>query len=106
NKMHAEQVQYFSDNYFGNAPNREYYEQYLVCGQAKPKPFLSDLDFGDYDMTQNRCCREVGKDITTYSAQEASATNADDPASASLDPLVTGTVEPTNPARYERFSNV
>ncbi|MBY0516997.1 MAG: hypothetical protein K2P81_08825 [Bacteriovoracaceae bacterium] len=106
NKLHSEQVQYFNDTYFGNSANREFYEQYLVCGQGTPKPYLSDSEFGDYDITKNRCCREVGKDITTYSAQEPSSRSADDPVSANIDPMITGTSDPTNIARYERFSSV
>jgi hypothetical protein len=99
-------VQYFNNSYFGNAANREYYEQYLVCGQGTAKPFISDPDFENYDITKNVCCREVGKDITTYSAQEASGTNSDISTTASLNPLTTGVTEPTNVNRYERFTHI
>lgn len=106
NKYHADQTQYFDNSYFGNAANREYYEQHLVCGQGTPKPFISDVEFEDYDITKNVCCREVGKDITTYSAQEASSTSADAAVTASLNPLVTGLTDPTNAGRYERFTHI
>lgn len=106
NKYHAEQVQYFNTTYFGNTPNREYYEQSLVCGQGTPKPFISDPEFESYDITKNVCCREVGKDITTYSAQEASGVNSDDSVTAALDPLVSGLSDPTNVGRYERFTHI
>ena len=106
NKYHAEQVQYFDTSYFGNTPNREYYEQGLVCGQGTPKPFISDPEFEDYDITKNVCCREVGKDITTYSAQEASGTNSDASITASLNPMATGLTNPTLVGRYERFTHI
>ncbi len=103
NKYHADQVQFFNDSYFGNTANREYYEQHLVCGQGTPKPFFSDPEFEDYDITKNVCCREVGKDITTYTAQEHSSTAVE---STSLNPLASGTTTPTNPDRYERFTHI
>lgn len=106
NKMHAEQLQYSSVLDFGNQANMEYYEQYLVCGQEKPKPYLTDFGFDDYDITKNRCCREVGKDITTYSAQEPSSVTADSSLTATLDPLITGANAAANPNRYERFSHL
>lgn len=108
NKLHAEQIQYFADTYFGNVPNRKYYEEYLVCGQTDAKPSFSDSNFLKYDMTQNRCCREVGKDITTYTAYEPSGTanGAYDVESSTLDPFVSGTSQPTNVSRYERFQSL
>jgi hypothetical protein len=106
NKYHSEQVQFFNDSWFGNLPNREYYEQHLVCGQGTPKPFLSDPEFEDYDITKNVCCREVGKDITTYSAGQPSSTSADLAVTSSLNPLASGVSEPTNTNRYERFSHI
>lgn len=106
NKFHADQTQFFDVSHFGNTPNREYYEQYLVCGQEADKPLFNSTNFDNYDMTKNVCCREIGKDITTYSAQESSGTNSTDPLTAMLNPLATGIAEPTNQGRYERFSHV
>jgi hypothetical protein len=106
NKFHAEQIQFFDVSYFGNTPNQEFYEQYLVCGQETPKPLFNSSAFDSYDMTKNVCCREVGKDITTYSAQEPNGTNSVDPLTANLNPLATGISEPTNIGRYERFAVV
>lgn len=106
NKMHAEQSAYFTDSYFGNLPNRQYYEEYLVCGQEQPKPYLSDAAFATYDMTLNRCCREVGNDISTYSTDEPLTTSTDETDSSGLDPLRKGAVEPTYTGRYERLASV
>lgn len=108
NKMHATETQFFGDSYFGNKPNREYYEQPLVCGQERKKPFLSDENFFDYDITQNRCCREVGSDITTYSAFTPSSSGNGTYTSETnnLNPVATGTSEPLNSSRYERFIHV
>ncbi len=69
NKMHATQVDFFNTNFFGNEAEKSYWSEYLVCGQADPKPFPSTTDtYRNYDMGKNRCCREIGKDLTTYTA--------------------------------------
>ena len=69
NKFHASQVDYFAKEYFGNDAEKSYYSEYLVCGQADPQPFASNVEaFKNYDMSKNRCCREVGKDLTTFTA--------------------------------------
>jgi hypothetical protein len=108
NKLHADQTQYFNNQYFGNQPNREYYEQYLVCGQGDAKPFLNDENFGDFDITKNRCCREVGQDITTYTADSPAviAPTPNEPLTETLNPVVYGSANPVNPDRYERFSHI
>ncbi|MFP5459408.1 MAG: hypothetical protein ACLGG7_11795, partial [Bacteriovoracia bacterium] len=106
NKFHADQTQFFDQSFFGNTPNREFNEQFLVCGQGTPKPGFNSPDADSYDMTKNVCCREVGSDITTYSAQQPNGTNSVDPVTANLNPAASGISEPTNPGRYERFSNV
>ncbi len=108
NKMHANEAQFFGDSFFGNRANREYYEQSLICGQERKKPFLSDENFFDYDMTKNRCCREVGSDITTYTAFTPRSTTDGDytPETNNLNPIATGTSEPLNANRYERFIHI
>lgn len=69
NKFHAAQVDYFATKFFGNAAEQQYNREYLVCGQADPKPYPSQgTTFRDYNMSLNRCCREVGKDLTTYTS--------------------------------------
>ncbi len=72
NKLHAQELDYTDVTYFGNLAEKSYYSEYLVCGQADPKPYPSQTDaFKNYDMSKNRCCREIGKDITTYTRDVA-----------------------------------
>ncbi len=69
NKMHADQTENFSLAYFGNEAEKSYYNEYLVCGQANPKPSpLDSLNYKAFEMKNNRCCREVGSDLTTYTS--------------------------------------
>jgi hypothetical protein len=67
--MHADQTENFSLAYFGNEAEKSYYNEYLVCGQANPKPSpLDSLNYKAFEMKNNRCCREVGSDLTTYTS--------------------------------------
>ena len=109
NKMHADQVDLYSIDYFGNEAERKYHSEYLTCSQADPKPAATDPAYADYDMSKNRCCREVGLDLSTYTANVP--TTGANPAtydSESVDLVIAitpGTV-PNNPNRYSRFSSV
>lgn len=69
NKMHADQTENFSLAYFGNEAEKTYSREYLVCGQANPKPSpLDTVAYKAFEMNKNRCCREVGNDLTTFTS--------------------------------------
>ena len=109
NRMHAEQVDYFSLSYFGNAAEKTYHTEYLVCGQSDPKPFASDAEaFKNYDMSKNRCCREVGLDLTTYTADLPTSTSSGsyDAASVGLKMSIAPGIAPNDPLRYSRLASV
>jgi len=68
NKFHAAQVDFFP-SFFGNDAEKAYYSEYLVCGQETPKPLPSQgTVFTSFNMGLNRCCREAGKDISTFTS--------------------------------------
>jgi hypothetical protein len=109
NKIHAAQVDFFSKTFFGNIPEKTYWSEDLVCGQTDPKPMPSNTDtYRNYDMSKNRCCREVGKDLTTYTADIPTKT-----AGGYYDSETTGLLMTTstalnanNPKRYSRLATV
>lgn len=112
NKFHAEQTDVFSLSYFGNQAEKNYYSEYLVCGQTAPKPTYGDVTaYKAYDMSKNRCCREVGKDITTFTnyipiaAAEGSYDSASIGLKMSLDSGA-GITLPNDPKRYSRLATV
>lgn len=112
NKMHAEQTDVFSLSYFGNQAEKTYYSEYLVCGQTDPKPAYGDsAAYEAYDLSKNRCCREVGKDLTTYtnyvptSENGASYDGASQGLKMSLD-SGSGITLPNDPKRYSRLATV
>ncbi|MGE3608192.1 MAG: hypothetical protein AB7I27_01295 [Bacteriovoracaceae bacterium] len=108
NKKHADLVDYFNLNYFGNAAEKSYYSEYLVCGQSDPKPLPTESNFKTYDMTINRCCREVGKDLTTYTSDIPTATYEAtyDSASYGLKMSTAPGIAPSDSKRYSRLATV
>lgn len=109
NKLHAAQVDFYSASYFGNGAERSYHTEYLVCGQADPKPTPSSSDvFKNYDMSKNRCCREVGLDLTTYTGDipTSTAESLYDSSTTNLKMSLPPGVAPSDPQRYSRLATV
>jgi hypothetical protein len=111
-KLHAGQIDLFAKSYFGNDAEKNYWSEYLICGQTdpRPNPFQTE-DFKNYDMSKNRCCREVGLDLTTYTSDIpvdtfVSAARPYDPVSAGLKMSLQPGLLPNDPKRYSRLSTV
>ncbi len=67
NVMHSEQALYFTkEDFGGREEEKKYWEENLICGQTEPVPYSSLSIFTTYNMSNNRCCRETGKDLTLY----------------------------------------
>ena len=106
NFKHYEVLDLLSPDVFGNTPERKYWEEYLVCAQEKREPILtsspepSQLEaYNAYSMHNNRCCREVGKEITIYTEDVSNM-----PETAGLRTDIYGGFQPNNPKRYSRFA--
>jgi hypothetical protein len=109
NKLHATQVDFFGKNYFGNEAEKSYWNEYLICGQTDPKPLPTQTEaFKNYDMSLNRCCREIGKDLTTYTSDlsvDTSGTSYEE-VSAGLKMSEQAFTIPHDEKRYSRLSTV
>lgn len=58
-----------------NEAESAFWEESLICGQDKEKYLpLSTLRNPDYDLNNNKCCRESGNQITVYSEDIESPT--------------------------------
>jgi hypothetical protein len=105
-KKHFEVLDIIDPDYFGNEPERKYWEEYLVCGQMENEPILSSQDsssieaFNEWNMSNNRCCREVGKDITMYTEDTPTQPETDN-----LRTDIYGGVNANDPRRYSRYMN-
>ncbi len=89
----------------GTDAELQYWQEELVCGQAQAAPLPGADDYYDYDMSKNRCCREVGNGFTMYTQVEYdtaqfSTTNDD------LDVTSFPHVNKTALGRYSRYASV
>ena len=67
NKLHEEATGSLPLSYFGETDaEQQYWKESLVCGQEKLLPILGTMDYFNYKLSDNRCCREIGKDFTMY----------------------------------------
>lgn len=67
NKLHEEAVGTIDIKYFGGTEaEQQYWKESLICGQGTTTPALGTATYFDYKLSENRCCREIGKDFTMY----------------------------------------
>lgn len=103
NKLHAEQALFFGVEAFGGtSAEKSFWTEELVCSQPRQKPFLINDDYFDFDMSENRCCRELGKDLTMYT-QVNSLPLAPDIGTDNLG-LVTNRLASDDPRQIGRYS--
>lgn len=88
----------------GTEAELQYWQESLVCGQGAETPVPSAENYLDYDMSKNRCCREVGNDFTMYTQINYSAANptVNDDLSVTTFPHQ----NPTADGRYSRYAGV
>lgn len=105
NSLHADQAILFNRDRFGNTDAElQFWQENLVCGQANEKPLIQDEDFLTFDITKNRCCREVGKEITMYTQSNELTLNPDlGSTNANLDVGKFPHLDPTADNRYSRY---
>ena len=97
NQLHEDNAYNAADSKYGNnVAERSYWEESLVCSQADPIPLLGAYNFDAYDVKKNRCCREVGKDLTLYTQ-----VHYGDPDEQSIQ---TGNLTSANPGGNNRYS--
>jgi hypothetical protein len=102
NKLHREQIDQFGGdltNYFGNVAEQKYWEESLVCGQATAEPNIYDPYYTQFDMKKNRCCREIGSDITLYSESTPGVEESEN-----LNTKLDAYLNPSEAERYSRYS--
>ncbi|MDD0853244.1 hypothetical protein HBN50_09050 [Halobacteriovorax sp. GB3] len=102
NRLHKEVASSLSFLDFGNTEAEyNYWQEQLICGQATPKPSWGSEDALNYDLTQNRCCREVGKTITMFTEGTHLNSNVNNQQlNADLYPASS----PSSTGRYSRYA--
>lgn len=105
NKMHEEIAGTMALSYFGGTEaEQSYWKESLVCGQGNPTPTTGSADYAKYDLGQNRCCREVGKDFTMYTKGPSSIIPDNAGSNANLDTKSFSVNAPNALNRYSRYT--
>ena len=109
NRLHAGEVALSLDDRFGNTlAERKYWEEALVCSQAERPPGIFDNNYLTYDLSLNRCCREVGGTLTMYgiNTYEGVASTVLDPGAenSSLNPQLLAVNDVDLVGRYSRYT--
>jgi hypothetical protein len=92
------------EEFGGTEAELRYWQESLICGQAAEEPFPNSPDYFDYDMSKNRCCREVGKDFTMYSKVIFDGSVAD--TNPNLDVTAFPYNDPEADGRYSRYASI
>lgn len=103
NKLHEQTVGAIDLKYFGETQaEQSYWKESLVCGQGNAIPALGTSGYFDYNLSQNRCCREIGKDFTMNTQGPKSI--IPDNTGTNDDKLMTSIFPRQNPAAKYRYS--
>lgn len=103
NKMHEEAVGTMDLKYFGETEaEQQYWRESLVCGQGNAAPAKGTVSYLDYKLTDNRCCREIGKDFTMYTQGPTTIVPENTGNNALL--KTTPQSDPSSKYRYSRYN--
>lgn len=103
NRLMVDAVNNMPASFFGNEAERQYYREPLSCTQATREPRVGEDNFNTYTLHNNRCCRPVGSELTMFTEDSSDLTAS---ASQNLRSDIFGSLDPTNPNRYSRYSVV
>lgn len=109
NKLHADLLTTLGIKFFGNTKAEyKYWEESLVCGQGEAVPTIGAANYLDYDIKENRCCREIGKDFTMFSSDKSATKGIIVPdlgsENYSLDTSLMSYANPKTNFRYSRYA--
>ena len=113
NKLHLDQAQRRGIEYFGNTlAELNFWKESLICGQAqetivtRPTGDIGVARYNQFDISKNRCCREVGKDITIYTQASEEMLGVNDKTLVTLDVSKFPNSNPRSDGRYSRFTSI
>lgn len=105
NKLHAEAAGSLAlTNFGGTQAEQSYWQESLICGQGTTTPSLGSANYSTYQLNENRCCREIGKDFTMYTAGPATIVPENMGTNVTLDTSKFAAIDPKGANRYSRYA--
>ncbi len=83
----------------GTEAEQLYWKESLICGQGAVTPLVNTPDYNKYQLNQNRCCRDIGKDFTMFTEGADNGT-----ANIGLKTNKGSFTDPTLAGRYSRYT--
>lgn len=106
NKMHEDAAGSMALAYFGGTEaEQNYWKESLICGQGTPTPNFGSTNYKDYKLSENRCCREIGKDFTMFTSGPSSIVPENMGTNVTLDTKKFSYLNPSATNRYSRYSS-
>lgn len=106
NKMHEDAAGSMALAYFGGTEaEQNYWKESLICGQGTPTPAVGSTNYKDYKLSENRCCREIGKDFTMFTSGPSSIVPENMGTNVNLNTKTFSYLNPSAPNRYSRYSS-
>lgn len=106
NKMHEDAASSMALTYFGGTEaEQKYWQESLICGQGTPAPAAGSTNYKDYKLSENRCCREIGKDFTMFTSGPSSIIPENMGTNVTLDTRKLSYLNPSASNRYSRYSS-
>jgi hypothetical protein len=105
NKMHEEATNSLNLAYFGGTEaEQNYWKEALTCGQGAGTPTLGTTAYTNYKLSENRCCREIGKDFTMYTTGPSTIIPENLGSNVNLSTSTFASANPTAANRYSRYA--
>lgn len=104
NSMHESLAGGINLNYFGGTDaERNYWSESLVCGQSTAQPLKNASNYYTYKLSDNKCCREIGKDFSMYTKGDKNFVPDQPTNSVNLDTRKFSYQDPSGTNRYSRY---
>ena len=105
NKLHEEVALSTSLSFFGGTDaEKNYWSESLICGQGATVPQIGGSNYYSYKLSENRCCREIGKDFTMFTSGPSSFIPDNMVTNSNLDTAKFAAENPTASNRYSRYT--
>jgi hypothetical protein len=105
NSMHEALASGVALSYFGGTgAEQNYWQESLVCGQGTAVPTLGSSGYSSYKLSENLCCREIGKDFTMFTEGAATFVPENMGTNVTLKTSQLSSAAPTAANRYSRYA--
>ncbi len=106
NKLHEEVAGSMALSFFGGTEaEQSYWKESLICGQGTAVPNVGSSNYSTYKLSENRCCREIGKDFTMFTSGPNTLIPENGLVNVNLSTKQFSSLNPSALNRYSRYNS-